>query len=520
MVFRVIITFLLLLAMNQKAASQVLEPIRMELPARIDVPTYQKILLGEKGVMLFYESTEFDDKGKRKWYFNLYDTAFSELWLQHIGIADGYALHSSIKTADHVLFLFTAIDGKKNAQSGYELIRFDIGNGHFQLLSGQLPDKAKISGFASVHQFALIGVNLPKFQSDLLLYDLDRLSVTSLPHLIAGQSVIQAIEADHEKQRFMIGFKRFESNKFIEEVFQTYNELGQQQSSVSYTLPPFYLHSYKMMFDQNGKLLVAGSFDNSETRRNTAREAAEQNELSFESKGLFFIQLSSSGVEIQRFHPFDSFTNIYKAMSTDDLMRVRQRQSRKGENKSDIDITFQFYNPRLIPMGDKYIYAAEAFKPQYRVETRMDYDFYGRMVPFTYTIFEGFNYFSVLLAGFDSEGSLLWSNDLELRDMLLPYLQRIVEVKPDGNDLVVAYVKEGMLTSKIIDSNGIEVGQTEQSRIENLFTNDRLLEENFSEINYWYDHFFLVNGYQRISNNRLRSDNSRKILYLQKVAFE
>jgi hypothetical protein len=171
-------------------------------------------------------------------------------------------------------------------------------------------------------------------------------------------------------------------------------------------------------------------------------------------------------------------------------------------------------------MGDKYIYAAEAFKPQYRVETRMDYDFYGRMVPFTYTIFEGFNYFSVLLAGFDSEGSLLWSNDLELRDMLLPYLQRIVEVKPDGNDLVAAYVKEGMLTSKIIDSNGTEVGQTEQSRIENLFTNDRLLEENFSEINYWYDHFFLVNGYQRISNNRLRSDNSRKILYLQKVAFE
>jgi hypothetical protein len=183
-------------------------------------------------------------------------------------------------------------------------------------------------------------------------------------------------------------------------------------------------------------------------------------------------------------------------------------------------ITFQFFEPKLIRHQDQFIYSAEAFKPQYRLETRMDYDFYGRLVPFSYSVFEGYNFFSTLVVSFGAEGQLNWSSDFEIRNVLVQRLRRNVSIIPDQTGIVMALMQSGVLTSKIIANDGRQLGQVEQTKVESTFTNDRLLEERFSHINHWYNENYIVSGYQRLSNNRLRTNNPRNVFYLQKLIFE
>ncbi len=518
---RFLMFFVILLSLPFNSESQVLEPVRTEIPARIDAPGYYKLLLGERGMLHYYESTDFNEDGKRKWFFSLYDTGFREQWTQSLGLMDGYGLAGSVVTSKYAFMLFSTNTSRKSNQRGYELLRFDAGSGTFQLMGSLLPEKAEIQGFTALLNLAFIGVNLPDYQSDLLMINMDQLITTSLSHGISGQNIIQAVQADEKSGKFIVGFKRFTNNRFEEEVFQIYNNEGIQRQTFSYKLDPNYLHSYLLNFDTVGNLIVAGSYDNNAGGRNAAKDAANQDALTFESKGLFFLRFTEQGIETQRFYPFESFGNIYRALPTDELMRARQRQARSKEGaRQPADISFQFFKPRLIQHHDFMVFAAEAFKPQYRLETRMDYDFYGRMVPYTYSIFEGYNYFSALIVAFDQQGNLIWSNDVELRDILLPYLQNVVTVQLDGIDVVASYVTEGVITSKVVGPDGKEKGQTEQVKIESTFANDRLLEENFTDVTYWYDKYFLVSGYQKISNNKLRTDNPRTVYFLQKLVFE
>ncbi len=218
---------------------------------------------------------------------------------------------------------------------------------------------------------------------------------------------------------------------------------------------------------------------------------------------------------------FGSFDNIYSSLSVYDLMRARQRQAR-SRRKSDeipINVAFQFFNPQLIKHNGQLIYSAEAYRPQYRTETRMDYDFYGRPIPYTYTIFEGYNFFNYLMAGFDAEGNLLWNNDFELRELLTPQLEQHVWTQTDSTGIIMVYNTNGRITSKLIDEE-VVIGKVEQIRNETFYPTDRIQEESFSRIVHWYAQYYLAFGYQQIANNRLTNNNLRTVFYINKLAFE
>src|SRR5690606_1316430 len=144
-----------------------------------------------------------------------------------------------------------------------------------------------------------------------------------------------------------------------------------------------------------------------DAQETTAREAA----------GLFYLQLKPNGQSNIQYHPFASLPNIDNALASEDLMRYRQQQSRGKVNIEETDIAFQFYEPQLIKQDSLLLFSAEAFRPRYRVESRIDYDFYGRPIPYTYTIFEGYQFFNTLLVSFNNEGGVNWLNTFQIRDL-------------------------------------------------------------------------------------------------------
>ncbi|HOI33247.1 MAG TPA: hypothetical protein PLC47_10800, partial [Bacteroidales bacterium] len=64
------------------------------------------------------------------------------------------------------------------------------------------------------------------------------------------------------------------------------------------------------------------------------------------------------------------------------------------------------------------------------------------------------------------------------------------------------------------------IGEVARTNLDLRFSNDRLLEENFGRLDYWYSNYFVVTANQKINNSRLVSNNPRSVFFIQKIAFE
>lgn len=510
---------LILLALSALQAMHAQRPLRIEIPASINASVYRIQPLDEKGLLLFYESNEVNDAGERKWYFSLYDTDLKEEWMQYVSLADGLAFDHKRWKGSKVYILFSTREARRSTDYRFQLLIYDAETAAFNRMTGSLPEKAEVAGFEVGQSHALISLNLPRYQSDILVLNMDNGNLKSVPIEAKGQTIVQAVAYDKANDQFLIAYKEYQNNRFESDMFMITDGQGSLKLKTAFRdQEDRFLHAIQLQY-ANNQLYAIGSYSEPDRRNLRIREGAL--ETTNDASGLFFLHIAHPSGMHANFYEFQGFDNIYASLSAHDLMRARQRQSRRRSKQDEvpIDVAFQFSNPRLIQHAGEWIYAAEAFRPQYRTETRMDYDFYGRPIPHTYTVFDGYNYFNFLLGGFDANGKLLWSNDFELKNLLTFQKNKQVLMFPDSTGLMMAYNNNGRITSKIIDRNKV-TGPTEQVRNETLYPADRIQKENFSGILHWYGHYFITYGYQEIANNQLTNNNLRSVFYLSKLAFD
>lgn len=499
------------------ARSQVVEPVRIELPAKIDQPAYYVETLGESGLLVYYESTETEE-GRRRWYFSLLDTNLREKWLQYVLLTEGVVFLDSHADHAQVVLFFGQNEGKRQSQNVYELIRIDLNTGVIIRFTGLLPDRADLSRLAVIGQDVMLGLNLPGYKADLLRFNMADGSMQSLPVSDGGQAWIQEIKANPAGRTFFIALRKFERNRLIEDHFVEIDRQGTELKKWTFKDEDHFLLSVSMMPEADG-LVVCGTFD-SDRRRISAREITNMSQAG-EAKGYYFLRFHRDEPYNASFWRFENFTNLVRNLPPDMVLRnTRSRNYRYRTSEPDLRITLQFFAGRILKSGNKYIYTAEAFRPLYRLETRMDYDFYGRLVPYTYSVFEGYQIFAGLAAAFNESGNLDWSTSLELRQATLPAVRSLISVSEDSGTIVMASIQQSVLTSKITDLGGQQMGQPEQTRIEPIFAADRVLEERYSNITRWFGKYYVASGYQRISNNKLRTNNPRSVFYLQKLVLE
>lgn len=161
----------------------------------------------------------------------------------------------------------------------------------------------------------------------------------------------------------------------------------------------------------------------------------------------------------------------------------------------------------------------EVVVPQYHTENYTEFDYYGRPYTNSYSVFDGYRFLNAIAAGFDSTGKLLWDNTLEIRNLLSYELNPKVSVFPSGENLVMCYLGDGKIGSKVI--KGMEtIEKLEFSPVELQYPDDRLVSETRNRMVPWYDHYFLCYGYQEIKNIALSDNNRRIVYYFSKVGFE
>jgi len=165
-----------------------------------------------------------------------------------------------------------------------------------------------------------------------------------------------------------------------------------------------------------------------------------------------------------------------------------------------------------------YVFSVEVFQPYYKTETRMDYDFYGRPYPYTYNVFSGYDFYDVIVAGLSDDGTLIWSNDFPIDDMLTYSRSRKSIVFSDGNYVSLAYVNNGKVISQSIE--GPADIERNKAKIGSDYPQDRVSQEENSHIIHWYGDYYLIFGYQKIKNRTLGDQSTRTVFYANKIAYK
>lgn len=491
------------------------EPIRIEFPAQIDAKNYHFENLGSEGILLFYESNEINKEDKkRKWYFSLLDSTLAAQRISFLSLTDGLAFQKS-SISDNIQALFFMSQNEKN-EKNYEIVWRDNNTQQFNILGGKLAAKSKIVSFELLNSNLVIGINLPDGKADILVYNLSDGSM-KVPHLnFSNPIIIKSIQSIKKNRKFVASLREYKSKKYFENTFLIFSETGELIKKYNINgLENVSLGESNFCFDEDENLISIGTYE----RETDIKINEESEEYMRESIGIYFMKFNDMAIEKEKYFAFKNMPNIYSALSPESLMKVRELQSKK-KNKLQA-VTFMFNQTQLTELDTIIFFSAEALQPRYRYETRVSYDFYGRPITYTYTIFDGYDFFTSLLISFDKEGNLIWNNHFPIGNILSYELDNHTSTYYLEDEIIVSMVKDGQIISQSFDYfNGDKIGEMGKLNIAMTYANDKLKEENFSFVQHWYSNYFLISGVQKINNNRLRNDSQRIVFFLQKVAFE
>lgn len=498
--------------------AQKIIPIRLEVPWSMDVSTFNVESLGEKGVLIFYESNELGDDEMRKWYFGLFNTKMKQQWLKFVSLSDKIEFVESKQVGDKLHLFFRNSTRTRTDQGFYEIINYQISTGEFTKVSGSIPEKVSVAGFEVIGNTGCLALNLKNEDADLLFINLVDGNIKPVRIEEENINQINNVHADGKNKRFYTVVKTIKDKRYVyDEIFQ-FSENGtlEKKYKIENIQTIKLLRDFIFMPAGKNELKIVGTYDIITEKVSSFRDINDQEEA--KGAGMFFLQFKGDQQQTLKFHDFLSFDNVYNSLGSRD---VDYTKSKNDDDKSQAKTLTAFYymiGPEVIKVNDQYVFSVEVYKPFYRAETRMDYDYYGRPMPYTYNVFDGFKFYDLILAGLSENGDLVWNNDFALRDLKTYELKRNSIVFEDGNFVSMAYVNNGEIYAQTIEGM-VDIGSSETT-IETKLNKDRISDDDNNHLLHWYDDFFLIYGYQKLNNRTLGDQSIRTVFYANKIAYK
>jgi len=493
-------------------------PIRIEVPTDIDVEKFHVEPLDEDGVLIFYESNEVNISEERKWYFGLFNTKMKQQWLKFVPLPDKIDYIETKQFSNKLYILFKNNTSSRGDNGFYEIVSYNIKSGAFSKVSGTIPEKAKIAGFDVLGNTGCLVLNLKDEDSDLLFIDLVDGSIIPVRVQEDVVSQFQTLYADRRTNKFYLVIKNIKDKRYMHDEILRFSKEGKQEK----VLPIESVQALKLLRTfvfvpaGNNELVIMGTYDIITGKVSSFRDLEGTEEA--KGAGMFFLKFENDEQKMIKFHDFMSFENVYGTLGNRQMDYSKNKNTNDGQSAKTLMAFYHMLTPEVIKVKDQYVFSVEVYKPNYRAETRMDYDYYGRPTPYTYNIFDGYKFYDIILTGVSENGDLIWNNDFVIRDLKSYSLSRNCIVFQDDDFISMAYVNNGKVISQTIEGP-IDIGSAE-IEIDTKLKKDRITADENNFIIPWYDDFFLIYGYQKLNNRTLGDQSIRTVFYANKIAYQ
>jgi len=491
------INILILFLLTTRVQAQVEQQARFELllPEERDLENFQVTSLNEDGLLIYRLNDDLQTS-----FIELIktDSTLSEKWRGQIPI-DPLLTISSIKVKENVIFMLLRPHGMLN--SGFKLITLSGETGTYSLYTINNLIPFSPTDFAVTNNSVLIGGYF-NYRPLVLHFSFETQRSKILPGFFNEVGELNQIKVYPDgSSDIIVCAKNFERKKCL--WIRTYDAEGDLVKTT--ILNPdksknlIFGRSVKM---PDGKQIVSGVYG----------RTAEY------SRGIFIAEINPYGEYTMNYHNFSDLQNFFSYMKARKEKRVKERIERRKVKGKKIRFNYRFLVQEVIPYKNQYIMMGEAFYPQYRYlnDTRGGY---GSPMFGSDRIFDGYRYTHAIMIGFDQQGKLIWDNSFEINDVKTFTLEQFVKIAPEEERVVLLYLFDNMIRSKIINNEEVLEGKSLEA-LNTRFSGDVVLERSTttSHLEYWYSNHFYAYGIQTIKNPSF-GKNSRRVFFINKLAY-
>jgi hypothetical protein len=243
------------------------------------------------------------------------------------------------------------------------------------------------------------------------------------------------------------------------------------------------------------------------------------------SRGIYIAKLDEEGREEINHYNFGDLNNFFSYMKAKRQDRIKKRIARRKIKGKNVKFNYRLLVHDVIEKEGKYIMLAEAYYPRY---TNSNY-FYGpgfnsfgrSRGDMQSMYFDGYKYTHAVVLGFDQKGKLLWDNSFEINDVISYNLEKFVNASVEKDKIVLLYLYENVVRSKIISNNKVLEGKAFND-IKLKFEDD-VVKSNDNKIGgleHWYGNNFFAFGVQSIRNFKYPGIKpNREVFYINKITY-
>ena len=503
-------------------SAQQVEPVRYEVGRWSKEQGCHFQSFGEKGGVMLYETDKTDREKHRLWCFSCVDSSLYETRSDMIPLPDKLAFIDSGSDDRFAAFLFVNEGNRKASDSlDFLVVCYNRTEDVYQTFWNKWPEKSVPLSVAVADGTMLVALNNKNGNGILCFYDLTSHACRTVTPSCSSSFVLFQTEAFSQEHCFVVAAKEFEDKHFVSTSFLVYSTTGGLQSASRYeNIANAALGRMCFRFDGSRNLVVIGTLEH-ETRRKVNLQGVTEN-FDKESVGVVWMRFSSA-VPDSKVYLFKDMPDIEHALTASDRVRLREERLRQQnqQNATMGEVAFQFLTPRLTDFGELTVFAVEAFMPFYHTETRMSYGYYGYYggYPYSYTVFDGYDFFSEVLLAFDQEGQLRWQQSVKFDNELTYDLWPHAGEGVCFDELVVASPYRNKLRYTAFDAQGQPLMNQQVEKLSPFYGADYVEDEYFAQFSKWYDTRFLVFGSQIIQNGA-QPKPRRTVFYLQRVQYD
>lgn len=488
-------------------------PVRVEFEARAEV--FHLVPCGEMGILMFYESVKQTDQNNKAWVCLFYDKSMKPQWSREIPVIKDLSYIDFYLTGNVVYLAFQNLTKTRADEYNFQLVKINLSSTEFKAQGIFIPEKADLANFEVSGNTFVGGFNYVKDEAIIIIKNLEN-EEEKVVKFAENPSFIKDLRIDPARQQVLVAINIYQERKQSALYLNHYDFGGNLQNSVlvSPARESEKLMNARLNFTSPTEIFILGSFNNLNGRLSKTDESSQGEE----SEGFYIAKIENGEQKFIRLHRLVDFKNITQILNNEQLAQVSSLTKKNKKKGNETNLNYEFLMHDLVKNGDDFVMLAEAYYPEYHQVSTMSYDFYGRPMPYYYTVFDGYRYFNAFVAGFNQQGDLLWSNGIKIWDVRSFLLQKKVEVYFDDEDAVLFYNHDGKIVSKAINGNE-EIGDEEHTKIAMQFPGDVQMEASQGMIRHWYGNFFVAYGYQTLKNSALGGGSKRSVFYFNKVIF-
>lgn len=472
----------------------------------------------EQGGMFVVESDQLDEEKNRLWNFVSVDSSLYEQQVESIPLPDKLELFDGVASSKYAVVVFCPEKTQNHDSTTFFVVSYDRISNTFTTFSDHVVGKSVFHSLAIVDATMVLSINEKSGGGYLQFYDLES-GQKRMVRATAGESFVNfQLSGDEFEKRFVLAVREYVDKRYRATSFWVYSSSGSLVSHQRFENGENSgLGRMCFAFDGQHHLVVYATLERETQKKTTIKGVTED----FDRSAVGVTWMKFVGEKpLTKTYLFKDMPDIEHALTSYDRVLVNEERIRRerGSKKERGEIAFQFYLPRLIQFGDKQVFAAEAFRPIIHTETRLEYGFYGTY-PVTYTIFDGYEFFSEVLLAFDEEGRLCWQTSVKFDNSLCMDLSEHAAEMVYEDELVVVSPREHKLRYEVFGYDGKPLLDQHSLNLDYLHRADGFEEEYRVGIEPWYGRNMVVYGTQILQNSMLRKTR-RLVSYVQKIQYE